>query len=80
MGLLALMLLVESRRATRTTPDGDLVRLADQDRAAGIAASSPRARPSSGSASGATSRARTRSRRRSTPFFLRRSRRALARP
>jgi RNA polymerase sigma-70 factor, ECF subfamily len=33
MGLLALMLLVESRRATRATPDGDLVRLADQDRA-----------------------------------------------
>ncbi len=32
MGLLALMLLVESRRAARTTPDGDLVRLADQDR------------------------------------------------
>ena len=32
MGLLALMLLVESRRATRTTADGDLVRLADQDR------------------------------------------------
>jgi RNA polymerase sigma-70 factor (ECF subfamily) len=32
MGLLALMLLVESRRATRTTPDGDLVRLAEQDR------------------------------------------------
>jgi RNA polymerase sigma-70 factor (ECF subfamily) len=32
LGLLALMLLVESRRATRTTPDGDLVRLADQDR------------------------------------------------
>src|SRR5688572_27399363 len=31
-GLLALMLLIESRRATRTTPDGDLVRLADQDR------------------------------------------------
>src|SRR6266487_3864165 len=26
------MLLVESRRAARTTPDGDLVRLADQDR------------------------------------------------
>jgi RNA polymerase sigma-70 factor (ECF subfamily) len=26
------MLLVESRRATRTTPDGDLVLLADQDR------------------------------------------------
>jgi RNA polymerase sigma-70 factor (ECF subfamily) len=31
MGLLALMLLIESRRATRT-PDGDLVVLADQDR------------------------------------------------
>jgi RNA polymerase sigma-70 factor, ECF subfamily len=33
MGLLALMLLLESRRATRTTADGDLVPLADQDRA-----------------------------------------------
>jgi RNA polymerase sigma-70 factor (ECF subfamily) len=33
MGLLALMLLVESRRGARTTPDGDLVLLADQDRA-----------------------------------------------
>ncbi|HEY8717377.1 RNA polymerase sigma factor [Pengzhenrongella sp.] len=32
LGLLALMLLVESRRTTRTTPDGDLVLLADQDR------------------------------------------------
>jgi RNA polymerase sigma-70 factor (ECF subfamily) len=32
MGLLALMLLAESRRATRTTPEGDLVLLADQDR------------------------------------------------
>jgi RNA polymerase sigma-70 factor (ECF subfamily) len=32
IGLLALMLLVESRRATRTTPDGDLVLLTDQDR------------------------------------------------
>ncbi|MFC4610842.1 RNA polymerase sigma factor [Streptomyces maoxianensis] len=32
-GLLALMLLTESRRAARTTPDGDLVLLADQDRA-----------------------------------------------
>jgi RNA polymerase sigma-70 factor, ECF subfamily len=32
MGLLALMLLLESRRATRTTADGDLVPLADQDR------------------------------------------------
>jgi RNA polymerase sigma-70 factor (ECF subfamily) len=33
MGLLALMLLVESRRAARTTRDGDLVQLMDQDRA-----------------------------------------------
>jgi RNA polymerase sigma-70 factor, ECF subfamily len=33
MGLLALMLLTESRRTARTTPDGELVRLADQDRA-----------------------------------------------
>jgi RNA polymerase sigma-70 factor (ECF subfamily) len=32
MGLLALMLLAESRRAARTTPDGGLVLLADQDR------------------------------------------------
>jgi RNA polymerase sigma-70 factor (ECF subfamily) len=32
MGLLALMLLVQSRRAARTTPDGDLVPLAGQDR------------------------------------------------
>jgi RNA polymerase sigma-70 factor (ECF subfamily) len=32
MGLLALMLLVQSRRATRTTSDGDLVLLRDQDR------------------------------------------------
>jgi RNA polymerase sigma-70 factor, ECF subfamily len=32
LGLLALMLLVESRRAARTTAHGDLVLLADQDR------------------------------------------------
>jgi RNA polymerase sigma-70 factor, ECF subfamily len=32
MGLLALMLLIESRRQTRTTPEGELVLLADQDR------------------------------------------------
>jgi RNA polymerase sigma-70 factor, ECF subfamily len=31
-GLLALMLLIESRRATRTTPSGGLVLLAEQDR------------------------------------------------
>jgi len=33
MGLLALMLLVESRRGARTTAEGDLVLLGDQDRA-----------------------------------------------
>jgi RNA polymerase sigma-70 factor (ECF subfamily) len=32
MGLLALLLLTESRRAARTGPDGDLVLLADQER------------------------------------------------
>jgi RNA polymerase sigma-70 factor, ECF subfamily len=32
MGLLSLMLLIESRRVARTSADGDLVRLADQDR------------------------------------------------
>ncbi len=32
MGLLALMLLIQARRAARTTPGGDLVLLADQDR------------------------------------------------
>jgi RNA polymerase sigma-70 factor (ECF subfamily) len=32
MGLLGLMLLLSSRRATRTSPDGELVLLADQDR------------------------------------------------
>ncbi|MEO7836986.1 MAG: RNA polymerase sigma factor [Acidimicrobiales bacterium] len=33
LGLLALMLLIESRRPARTAPGGTLVRLADQDRA-----------------------------------------------
>ena len=33
MGLLALMLLQESRRAARASPEGELVLLADQDRA-----------------------------------------------
>ena len=32
IGLLALMLLIDSRRATRLTPDGELVLLRDQDR------------------------------------------------
>ncbi|XVU21330.1 RNA polymerase sigma factor [Actinoplanes sp. CA-054009] len=31
-GLLALMLLIEARRPSRTTEDGDLIRLSDQDR------------------------------------------------
>jgi RNA polymerase sigma-70 factor (ECF subfamily) len=34
LGLLALMLLVQARRPARTGPDGELVRLADQDRGA----------------------------------------------
>ncbi len=34
VGLLALMLLQESRRTARTTPDGDIVLLQDQDRSA----------------------------------------------
>src|SRR4029079_10431523 len=33
IGLLALMLLHESRRAARTSPEGELILLADQDRA-----------------------------------------------
>ena len=33
LGVLALMLLTDARRRSRVTPDGDLVRLADQDRA-----------------------------------------------
>ena len=37
IGLLALMLLHESRRAARSTPDGELVLLDDQDRSCGIA-------------------------------------------
>jgi RNA polymerase sigma-70 factor (ECF subfamily) len=32
LGLLALLLLIASRRCSRTTPDGDMVLLADQDR------------------------------------------------
>ena len=36
-GLLALMLLIEARRAARTDADGCSVLLADQDRASGTA-------------------------------------------
>ena len=49
-GLLALMLLVSSRRDARTGDGGELVLLADQDRGAGTATRSPRARPSSAAA------------------------------
>src|SRR4029453_804815 len=58
-GLLALMLLIESRRAARTTADGALVLLADQDRDRwdrALVAEGP-----------ATAPGRTRSRRPSTP-------------
>jgi RNA polymerase sigma-70 factor (ECF subfamily) len=37
MGLMALMLLHESRREARTAPDGAIVLLADQDGRSGIA-------------------------------------------
>ena len=68
LGLLALMLLVDARRAARTTADGD-ARPARRPgpHAAGTASWSPRARRSSAAACAATSPAPTRSRRRSTP-------------
>ena len=76
IGLLALMLLIESRRAARTTGDGGLVLLADQDREpVGSRPRSPKARPSSGGACGATSPGPTRSRRRSTRCTATRRRR-----
>ena len=68
LGLLALMLLGESRRAARTTPDGELVLLADQDRAA-LGPRPDRGGPRARAALPAPrpARARTRSRRRSRP-------------
>ena len=45
MGLLALMLLQESRRAARTTPEGDLILLDDQDRSLWDRAKIAEARP-----------------------------------
>ena len=68
LGLLALLLLSESRRAARVAADGSLVLLADQDRSLWDRTldrrrSGPRARP----ACVATRPGRTRSRRRSTP-------------
>ena len=46
-GLLALMLLTDARRAARTTDDGLLVPLAEQDRTSGTTGRSTRASPSS---------------------------------
>ena len=69
MGLLALMLLVHARRAARSSPDGDLVLLADQDRGRWDR-SLRRARTSSGAASGSINPVPIRSRRRSTPCTL----------
>ena len=66
-GLLALMLLIESRRATRTTSAGDLVLLADQDRALWDRRLIAEGWRSSGTASALAGPARTRFRRRSTP-------------
>ena len=43
VGLLALMLLNELRRAARTLPDGELILLADQDRSLWAGTRSPRA-------------------------------------
>jgi RNA polymerase sigma-70 factor, ECF subfamily len=74
-GLLALMLLIESRRATRTDERGDLVLLADQDRTGWDLALIERARRSCGPAFDAGSRVPIRSRRRSMPCTVTRPRR-----
>ncbi len=58
-GLLALLLLNESRRPARTAPDGSLVLLRDQDRPAGTPRSWPRVRASCARACAATSPGRT---------------------
>jgi predicted RNA polymerase sigma factor len=44
-GLLALMLLTDARRPARTTANGELVPLAEQDRTLWMATRSPRASP-----------------------------------
>ena len=67
-GLLALMLLTESRRPGRTTPDGDLVLRPTRTGRAGTGRLSPRARLSSASACAATGPGPTRSRQPSTPY------------
>ena len=66
-GLLALLLLTESRRASRTRADGSLVLLAEQDRTRWDRAPSRRARRSSAGACAATNPARTSCRPPSTP-------------
>ena len=66
-GLLALMLLTESRRAARTAPDGDLVLLADQDRARWDRALIAEGQALVRGACAATGPGRTSSRPRSTP-------------
>ena len=76
MGLLALMLLIESRRAARITADGQMVLLRDQDRGA-LESRARRRGPGHRPAMPrvAISRARTRSRPRSTPSTATRRRR-----
>ena len=64
-GLLALLLLTESRRPSRTAADGSLVLLGEQDRTRGIAPRSRKGKRSSAGAFGATNPARISSRRRS---------------
>jgi predicted RNA polymerase sigma factor len=65
-GLLALMLLTDARRATRTSPAGDLVLLSDQDRRRRDRGLIEEGQTSSAAACDADSQAPTRSRRRST--------------
>jgi RNA polymerase sigma factor (sigma-70 family) len=67
LGLLALMLLIESRRAARTSDAGELVLLPEQIASTGTVASSLRASHSSGIARAGTSRVRTSYRQPSTP-------------
>ena len=66
-GLLALMLLTESRHPARTGPDGELVPLPEQDRRLWDAERVTGGRRWSAAACGGADRGRTRSRRRSAP-------------
>jgi RNA polymerase sigma-70 factor (ECF subfamily) len=66
-GLLALMLLIESRRAARTAADGSLVLLADQDRSLWDRALIAEGQTLVRACRAVGNPARTRSRRRSTP-------------